>query len=258
MWAVCTRCEPSDDIEIMRKSWGSKVDPLLADPDRAVQQPRAHRRLSPVREAGHVSPRGAVEPCSCARGGGQMEGSLCRSAVSAARNRDSVRGGRREGARMSAVSTISGRLLLRSGQVLAPHTFGMMLVGIAIGLVVGHSARAWRRGHARDDAAVRVSDGRDFGVRVSARDARGDCHDGRHYVGAFRDSGRGDLRRDRPGRLSDDQAWRGWSSSRRGTLLVACRRARRRGGAGRFQSRSFGPLSCCWVHQNSSCSPCSG
>jgi UbiD family decarboxylase len=32
MWAVCTRCEPAEDIEIMRKSWGSKVDPLLADP----------------------------------------------------------------------------------------------------------------------------------------------------------------------------------------------------------------------------------
>ena len=32
MWAVSTRCEPSDDIEIMRKSWGSKVDPLLKDP----------------------------------------------------------------------------------------------------------------------------------------------------------------------------------------------------------------------------------
>jgi UbiD family decarboxylase len=32
MWAVSTRCEPAEDIEIMRKSWGSKVDPLLADP----------------------------------------------------------------------------------------------------------------------------------------------------------------------------------------------------------------------------------
>jgi 3-polyprenyl-4-hydroxybenzoate decarboxylase len=32
MWAVCTRCDPAEDIEIMRKSWGSKVDPLLADP----------------------------------------------------------------------------------------------------------------------------------------------------------------------------------------------------------------------------------
>jgi UbiD family decarboxylase len=32
VWAMMTRCEPSEDIEIMRKSWGSKVDPLLADP----------------------------------------------------------------------------------------------------------------------------------------------------------------------------------------------------------------------------------
>jgi UbiD family decarboxylase len=32
MWAVSTRCEPSEDIEIMRKSWGSRVDPMLADP----------------------------------------------------------------------------------------------------------------------------------------------------------------------------------------------------------------------------------
>ena len=32
MWAVTTRCEPSEDIEILRKSWGSRVDPLLDDP----------------------------------------------------------------------------------------------------------------------------------------------------------------------------------------------------------------------------------
>ena len=32
MWAVSTRCEPSEDIEIMRKSWGSRIDPMLADP----------------------------------------------------------------------------------------------------------------------------------------------------------------------------------------------------------------------------------
>ena len=32
MWAVSTRCDPADDIDIMRKSWGSKVDPLLVNP----------------------------------------------------------------------------------------------------------------------------------------------------------------------------------------------------------------------------------
>jgi UbiD family decarboxylase len=31
VWAVSTRCDPAEDIEIMRKSWGSKVDPLLTD-----------------------------------------------------------------------------------------------------------------------------------------------------------------------------------------------------------------------------------
>jgi 4-hydroxy-3-polyprenylbenzoate decarboxylase len=32
MWAVSTRCDPAEDIEIMRKSWGSRVDPLLDNP----------------------------------------------------------------------------------------------------------------------------------------------------------------------------------------------------------------------------------
>jgi 4-hydroxy-3-polyprenylbenzoate decarboxylase len=28
MWAVCTRTEPSLDIEVLRQTWGSRVDPL--------------------------------------------------------------------------------------------------------------------------------------------------------------------------------------------------------------------------------------
>jgi UbiD family decarboxylase len=31
MWAVSTRSEPAEDIEIMKKSWGSKADPMLRD-----------------------------------------------------------------------------------------------------------------------------------------------------------------------------------------------------------------------------------
>ncbi len=31
IWAVCTRTDPAEDIEIMRKSWGSKADPMLRD-----------------------------------------------------------------------------------------------------------------------------------------------------------------------------------------------------------------------------------
>ncbi|WP_371783540.1 UbiD family decarboxylase [Streptosporangium subroseum] len=30
MWAVCTRADPAEDIEIMRQTWGSRVDPLRA------------------------------------------------------------------------------------------------------------------------------------------------------------------------------------------------------------------------------------
>jgi 4-hydroxy-3-polyprenylbenzoate decarboxylase len=32
MWAVTTRCDPSEDIEILRRTWGSRVDPLLDNP----------------------------------------------------------------------------------------------------------------------------------------------------------------------------------------------------------------------------------
>ncbi len=31
VWAMCTRCDPAADIDIMRKSWGGRVDPLLVD-----------------------------------------------------------------------------------------------------------------------------------------------------------------------------------------------------------------------------------
>ena len=61
MWAVSTRCEPAEDIEIMRKSWGSKVDPMLADPAVPYNTPRAHRRVPPVRKARHLSARRAVD-----------------------------------------------------------------------------------------------------------------------------------------------------------------------------------------------------
>ena len=33
MWAVCTRSDPATDIDIMRKSWGSRADPLQTDHD---------------------------------------------------------------------------------------------------------------------------------------------------------------------------------------------------------------------------------
>jgi hypothetical protein len=57
MWAVSTRCEPSEDIEIMRKSWGSRVDPLLAT-SRRLRSARSSTRV--VRSRSWTpSPRGS-------------------------------------------------------------------------------------------------------------------------------------------------------------------------------------------------------
>jgi 3-polyprenyl-4-hydroxybenzoate decarboxylase len=63
VWAVCTRCDPADDIDIMRKSWGSKVDPLVTDPtaplmSRAlIDACRPFARLSSFLRVAEASPR---------------------------------------------------------------------------------------------------------------------------------------------------------------------------------------------------------
>jgi UbiD family decarboxylase len=35
LWAVCTRSDPATDIEVMNKTWGSKVDPMRREPNPA-------------------------------------------------------------------------------------------------------------------------------------------------------------------------------------------------------------------------------
>jgi UbiD family decarboxylase len=62
MWAVATRCDPGEDIEIMRRSWGSKVDPLLKDPtvpymNRAlIDACRPYEKLATFPEVAQASP----------------------------------------------------------------------------------------------------------------------------------------------------------------------------------------------------------
>ena len=62
MWAVATRCDPGEDIEIMRKSWGSKVDPMLKDPtvpymNRAlIDACRPYEKLGTFPEVAQASP----------------------------------------------------------------------------------------------------------------------------------------------------------------------------------------------------------
>ncbi len=97
------------------------------------------------------------------------------------------------------------------------------------------SSRAGRRGDARADAAVRVPDGRDFRLRVPARDARGDGDRRRHHLGAVRHPGRSDVSGDRARRLPDDAARGSRPRARRRALQLADWRAgwrRRPGGVG--------------------------
>ncbi len=88
------------------------------------------------------------------------------------------------------------------------------------------SAGAGRGGDARADAAVRVSDGRDFGVRVPPRDARGDGDRRRHHVGAVRHPGRSDVGGHGARRLPDDAARGSRARARGRALQLPDRRAR--------------------------------
>jgi 4-hydroxy-3-polyprenylbenzoate decarboxylase len=62
IWAMSTRCDPSEDIEVLRKTWGSKLDPLLpegAPPynSRAVIDAcRPYERLSDFPRVAQTSP----------------------------------------------------------------------------------------------------------------------------------------------------------------------------------------------------------
>jgi UbiD family decarboxylase len=62
IWAMSTRCDPSEDIEVLRKTWGSKLDPLLpegAPPYNAravIDACRPYERLSDFPRVAQTSP----------------------------------------------------------------------------------------------------------------------------------------------------------------------------------------------------------
>ncbi|GAA5180932.1 UbiD family decarboxylase [Rugosimonospora acidiphila] len=69
MWAASTRCDPGTDIEIMRRTWGSRVDPLYTGGPRynsrvLIDACRPYERLDdfpPVAEASPQSLRAAAQ-----------------------------------------------------------------------------------------------------------------------------------------------------------------------------------------------------
>jgi UbiD family decarboxylase len=61
MWAVCTRCDPAEDIEFIRRAWSGPLDPMLdkasATNSRAVIDAcRPFERLKDFPEVARASP----------------------------------------------------------------------------------------------------------------------------------------------------------------------------------------------------------
>ena len=44
LWAVCTRSDPSQDIEILRRCWSGPLDPIIHKDAKGLQLAGDHRR----------------------------------------------------------------------------------------------------------------------------------------------------------------------------------------------------------------------
>ena len=71
MWAVCTRCDPANDIEFMRRAWSGPAR-SAARQGKLDQFARHHRRLPAVRAAQGFPDGGAREPRAHAQGQGKI------------------------------------------------------------------------------------------------------------------------------------------------------------------------------------------
>ena len=43
MWAITTRCEPSETVDIIRNAWSSALDPVSTPPTAAAVRPRIRK-----------------------------------------------------------------------------------------------------------------------------------------------------------------------------------------------------------------------
>jgi 4-hydroxy-3-polyprenylbenzoate decarboxylase len=45
MWAVCTRCDPATDLDIIKNAWGGPLDPRIHPDDKAIKKYYASRLI---------------------------------------------------------------------------------------------------------------------------------------------------------------------------------------------------------------------
>ena len=72
LWAVCTRSDPSLDIEILRRCWSGPLDPIIHKDNKGLQLARDHRRDAAVRVEGDVSAGVALEQGAARENSGKM------------------------------------------------------------------------------------------------------------------------------------------------------------------------------------------
>ena len=61
VWAMCTRCDPRDGMEILRGCWSTVLDPMAYGTDDPRNARGRDRRLQAVEAARHVPDRGPLQ-----------------------------------------------------------------------------------------------------------------------------------------------------------------------------------------------------
>ena len=125
LWAVCTRSDPSVDIEILRRCWSGPLDPIIPKDQKGLQLARDHRRDAALRVEGHVSARCRVRARSCAREFWQNGRTNCRKEACAHTERRFTRRSRRRGKFMKLITARNLRVLrvLRGERIVRSRTW---------------------------------------------------------------------------------------------------------------------------------------
>ncbi len=71
MWAMCTRCDPVEDIEFIRRAWSAPLDPLL-DKASSTNSRAVIDACRPFERLQGFPDRGARQPRAAAQGRGQI------------------------------------------------------------------------------------------------------------------------------------------------------------------------------------------
>ena len=78
LWALCTRTEVTEDVDIVKRMWSTSLDPMAyaGDGGRATTTTDDHRRMPPLRQARHLPARRPQDAGRSGRAASAMAGAL--------------------------------------------------------------------------------------------------------------------------------------------------------------------------------------